>query len=317
MADFRIDVGFFSHVKTKRLRRRFGLEGVFALQMLWAYAALHEYDEFKIYTKEDIEIAIDWEGASDFVETIADIGFLDVADGGYRIHQWEIHNGYAATAARRSEAGRVAANMRWESKRKCGGNANAQKEQCDGNASALRNDAIGNAPSPVPSPSPEPDPEREEIAHASVDQIQAEEKKTPLPPGQALPEYSMEFLQIVEIFPRKEGIEDAWITFKGLKASHAYPGNPIVLPVLTQWAKSERWAEDNGKFVPSLKKWLQGKRWQDEAPKPRASTSPPPGQQVEAMAKSTAAVISKLSEAKRTATPMPKGMREKFIGGAG
>ena len=76
----------------------------------------------------------------------------------------------------------------------------------------------------------------------------------------------MEFLQIVELYPRKEGIEDAWITFKGLKAAHAYPGNPVALPVLAQWTKSERWTEEGGKFVPALEKWLRGKRWQDQLP---------------------------------------------------
>ena len=94
----------------------------------------------------------------------------------------------------------------------------------------------------------------------------ASDSKSPVAPGQALPEYSMEFLQIVELYPRKEGIEDAWITFKGLKAAHAYPGNPIALPVLAQWTKSERWTEEGGKFVPALEKWLRGKRWQDQLP---------------------------------------------------
>ena len=94
----------------------------------------------------------------------------------------------------------------------------------------------------------------------------AQKAHTLFPPGQALPEYSMEFLQIVELYPRKEGIEDAWIVFKGLKTAHSYPGNPIVLPVLAQWTKSERWTEEGGKFVPALEKWLRGKRWQDQLP---------------------------------------------------
>lgn len=262
MADFRIDTGFFGHIKTKRLRKRLGLEGVFALQMLWAYAAQHEHDEGRIYTREDIELAVDWNGEADLAATLCDVGYIDQARGGYKIHQWEIHNGYAATAAKRSEAGRTAANARWEKRRQCDGNANALQEQSDGNAPSPA-PFPSPSPSPVPSPDPEPDPECEQDAHAHVDQIS---DSKPIAPGPALPEYSMEFLQIVELYPRKEGIEDAWITFKGLKAAHAYPGNPIALPVLAQWTKSERWTEEGGKFVPALEKWLRGKRWQDQLP---------------------------------------------------
>lgn len=101
MADFRIDVGFFNHIKTKRLRKRLGLEGVFALQMLWAYAAQHEHEHGRVYTNEDIELAVDWDG-DDLAPVLAEVGYLDAVDGGYIIHELETHNGYAASAAKRS-----------------------------------------------------------------------------------------------------------------------------------------------------------------------------------------------------------------------
>lgn len=91
-----------------------------------------------------------------------------------------------------------------------------------------------------------------------------QKQPAPLPPGQASPEYSMEFEQLWDIYPRKEAKESAWIAFKGAKAAHAYPGNPIVLPLVAQWRESPRWQEEDGKYIPMLSNWISGKRWEDE-----------------------------------------------------
>ena len=155
MADFRVDVGFFGHIKTKKLRKRLGLEGVFALQVLWAYAAQHEHDGAKVYTAEDISIAVDWQDES-IAESLADIGFLDRVEGGYILHEWEVHNGYAASASKRTEAARIAANKRWEGRSMKTRNAKACEPQCDSNANACDVQCDSNAPSPSPSPSPSP-----------------------------------------------------------------------------------------------------------------------------------------------------------------
>lgn len=329
MADFRVDVGFFSHIKTKRLKRALGLEGVFALQMLWAYAAQHEHDGCKVYSSDDISLAVDWDG-DNLAHVLAEVGFLDEADGGYTLHEWETHNGYAASAAKRTEAARSAANKRWGARRICDGNANASDQQCDGNANAMPKDANGNAPSPSPSPSPEPSHAQD--AGARVDSHPASGKTPepepeapplrtdpPLPPGQAIPEYSIEFLQLVEAYPRKEGIEDAWIAFKAAKKAHAYPGNPIALPIIVAWSGSKRWTEQGGRYVPSLKKWIEGRRWQDESPRERPpdQISPEKTAHNESMERSTKAVISKLERAAKEARPMPEHMRGRFVQGAG
>ena len=91
-----------------------------------------------------------------------------------------------------------------------------------------------------------------------------QKQPAPLPPGQASPEYSMEFELLWEQYPRKEAKESAWIAFKGAKAAHAYPGNPIVLPLVVQWRESPRWQEEDGKYIPMLSNWISGKRWEDE-----------------------------------------------------
>ena len=265
MADFRIDVGFFGHIKTKKLRKRLGLEGVFALQMLWAYAAQHEHEHGRVYTNEDIELAVDWDG-DDLAPVLAEVGYLDAVDGGYIIHEWETHNGYAASAAKRSEAARTAANKRWESRRTCDGNATESDSQCDGNATESDEHYKRNAPSPSPSPSPEPVPSRTQETRARVDDSPADSKPK-FAPGPAPTEYSVEFLELADQYPRKdEGLAAAWIAFKQCKAAHAYPGNPIVLPILVQWRVSTQWTDDGGRFVPNFSRWIRERRWEAGPP---------------------------------------------------
>ena len=89
MADFRVDTSFFRHIKTKRLKRQLGLDGVFALLKLWAYATDCRHDSDRIYTAEDIAFAVDWETCEvELVDNLVDSGFLDPTRGGYRIHNW-------------------------------------------------------------------------------------------------------------------------------------------------------------------------------------------------------------------------------------
>lgn len=163
MADFRIDTGFFRHVKTKKLRRILGLDGVFALQALWAYAAENKHGCEKVYTDEDIEIVTDWEsnGGPGIAETLAAVGYLNEVPGGYKLHQWSEHNGYAATAEQRKLIARSAAEARWKKRRgdvlpediegNQGDNADDMHEHMH---AAMPSIEISNAPSPSPSPSP-------------------------------------------------------------------------------------------------------------------------------------------------------------------
>lgn len=236
MADFRIDVGFFNHIKTKRLRKRLGLEGVFALQMLWAYAALHEHDESRSYTKEDIELAVDWDEDGDIVGTLCEVGYLDNDGLGYRIHQWEVHNGYAATASKRSEAGRIAAKARWD-----------KRLQCDGNANAMREHSDGNAPFPIPIPTPIPIPENGEGAA----------KKSS--------SYSDEFEAAWSAYPKKTNKGAAYKAWqKAIKRD---------MPIADMPAHIESrmfepdWRKEDGRFVPHMATWLNADGWLDEGAK--------------------------------------------------
>ena len=104
-----------------------------------------------------------------------------------------------------------------------------------------------------------------------VDRLPADSKPK-FAPGPAPTEYSMEFLELAEQYPRKdEGLAAAWIAFKQCKAAHAYPGNPIVLPILVQWRVSPQWTDDNGRFVPNFSKWIRERRWEAGPPEDEAA----------------------------------------------
>ena len=228
MADFRIDVGFFTHIKTKRLRKRLGLEGVFALQMLWAYAALHEHDESRVYSQEDIELAVDWVDDGDITAILCEVGYLDPADGGYKIHQWEIHNGYAATASKRSEAGRIAAKARWD-----------KRLQCDGNADALQEHSDGNAPFPIPVPTPNPIPDN---------------KKTSA--------YSESFEAAWSMYPKKTNKGAAFKAWqKAIKRDMPIADMPAHIE--SRMFEPD-WRKDDGKYIPHMATWLNADGWLDE-----------------------------------------------------
>lgn len=92
MADFRVDTVFLRHSKTKRLRRMLGLDGVFALMRLWAYATDCKYDSEHVYSADDIGLAVDWDkDKGSLVEVLSakGINFINTVEGGYVVNQWD------------------------------------------------------------------------------------------------------------------------------------------------------------------------------------------------------------------------------------
>ena len=104
-ADIRIATSFFQHRKTKKLRRKQGDHGVLCLITLWSRAAIERPSGVLIgWSAEDVEIEADFTGEQgEFFEAITEYGFLDQGeDGCYRLHNWEIHQPWAADADSRS-----------------------------------------------------------------------------------------------------------------------------------------------------------------------------------------------------------------------
>jgi len=280
MADFRVDVGFFRHVKTKKLKRMLGIEGVMLLQMLWAYAAENKHDGEHIYSIEDIELAVDWDGENGaFGISLEEIGFIDRVENGYVLHEWEDHNGFAATANTRSEKARVAANARWgngKNKEKkgvsdiCSADAGANVEHdAHSTGEHMQHDASSNAPSPSPSPSPSHentlcDATGEDAGSGSAPMRGAASKR----PGVKA------FEKFWDAFGDKRGKDPAWRAWKRIRGL-----DDDLVETITFAA--ERYCEqrasilDRGGTPKMAQGWLSDRRWEDEVGTPVGAAANP------------------------------------------
>jgi hypothetical protein len=176
MKDIRLATTFWDHWKTLFLQSSLGLEAPVCLQRLWCFAAIYKPDgKLTGMNAKAIELACRWPGNPEsLVGHLVDLGFLEVIDGVYVLHDWATHNGYVATANARSEKAKNNANKRWNS-RFSGRTPDAKNATTDAssnassNASSIaRKDASSNASSnadgnaPYPSPYPSPSHKKEE-----------------------------------------------------------------------------------------------------------------------------------------------------------
>lgn len=106
--DIRLCVDFFSHPKTVKLERRLGLPGLKALLVLWTWAARNRTDgDLTGLSDEDLEIAAGWSGEEGaFVDVATALHWLDGEAGERCLHEWAVHNPWAAAAEKRSNAAR-------------------------------------------------------------------------------------------------------------------------------------------------------------------------------------------------------------------
>lgn len=229
--DIRLSVGFWKHPKTNRLERRLGLKGVRSLQILWAWASQNRPDGLlRDLDSEDVEFVSDWRGKRGaFTQAIIDLRWMDVnEDGGYALHDWQDHNGWASHAQERSRLAKEAASARWRNKT-CGGNADgnadSNAETCGGNAGG---NADGNAPSPSPSPSPFPFPEEIETFSSHTSSFCAEPAQAPpaAPEPEAPPPVPSE--PAVMVFPLAKHGEEYAVTQTDIDEwQESYPGVDI------------------------------------------------------------------------------------------
>jgi hypothetical protein len=167
--DARISTGLPHHPKTKKIIRRLGHEGSWSLVCLFLWSAQNRPDgEFDGMTAEDIEIAAGWEGEPNaFVEALIEVRFLEQTDDGYKIHNWEKHNPWAAGAEARSNRAKFAALCRRHGKKEAikmmPDYADSMQDEGENPANSRKNPANGmrlaefsSAPSPSPLPSPSP-----------------------------------------------------------------------------------------------------------------------------------------------------------------
>lgn len=197
--DIRLQLSFRNHPKMKKLKFLLGKDSVLSFIWLLMFAAESRPDgNLEGLDEIDIASASDWEGdAAEFTKALVDIGFIESSENGYRIHDWEQHNPWAANAPKRSEHGRKAANARWSIKYgnddpgtknqrvTAKSNAPSIDEQCAEHEGAMQGASMSNAPTPTPTPKPK------------------DYGSSPTATNRV--EYSTEFEEIWTAYPRRTG----------------------------------------------------------------------------------------------------------------
>lgn len=107
--EYRLYTGFWRNHKTKRLQRELGDAGIVSLLKIWGYACDEKPDG--ILTGMDAS-AIEEQGDylpddGKLVDMLLKLGFLELHEGNYKIHDWEHHNPYVAARKQRSERNRL------------------------------------------------------------------------------------------------------------------------------------------------------------------------------------------------------------------
>ena len=107
--DIRLEIGFQTHWKTKKLYKFYGPQAVLSLIYLMLFAANNKPDgKLTGMGAEDIALAADWPDAPEkFIEALSNAKYLDQdKNGTYLIHDWAEHQPWAATAHIRSQQGK-------------------------------------------------------------------------------------------------------------------------------------------------------------------------------------------------------------------
>lgn len=111
----RLDVGFWTHRKTMRLRAMIGEAALWVPPRLWSYAAQNQPDgDFSQYLPEEIALLVGYSGdAHALLQALQQALFMD----GMKVHDWDQHNSYHTVFAERAKK---AAAARWKGKEKRG-----------------------------------------------------------------------------------------------------------------------------------------------------------------------------------------------------
>lgn len=134
--DIRLSLDFFDHPKTKKLKKRLGVEGIMAMLKLWTWAARNRPCGLLTgLDAEAVELAADWDGEEGaFVAELLSLHFLDEENDVFSIHDWEEHQAYASKSEERSSKAKKAAEARWSK-------AQEMPEISTSNAKGMLNDA--------------------------------------------------------------------------------------------------------------------------------------------------------------------------------
>ena len=173
--DIRLSVTFFQHRKTKKLELKRGADGVLALLSLWTRVAVEKpCGTLTGWDSTDIALEANYKGDADkFVECLIAVGFLDLKDGTYSLHNWGLRQNWVAKTEERADKARFSVLARIlpdiHTKMKADGitaidratyNSITVPNRLDIDRLSIddRTDIAQLSPEPEPSPSPYPSP---------------------------------------------------------------------------------------------------------------------------------------------------------------
>jgi len=235
--DIRLSIEFWDHPKSVKLERRLGIKAVKCLQLLWCWVAKNTPSgDLSHLDNEDIEIAARWDGEQGaFATALCDLRWIDVDENGRRLHEWGIHNPWAAEADIRSQKARLSKLAQYRPEiykamknEGVDGITKVEYERIlseplahrpsETPAKRQRTDSDWLAPSPSPSPSPSPyDKDKNKYSCSSGDE-RASEKALPTQEVKKILDKSFE--EFWGFYPRKTAKADARKAFNSvLKAA--------------------------------------------------------------------------------------------------
>jgi len=173
--DIRLSLSFKTHRKRKKLFMRLGADGVLALLDFWmTIAETKPTGVLENYTGEDVEIDAGWNGEPGiFVSALIELGFLDIMEGGFVLHNWDIRQPWVFNSEGRSDKCRFSRMAMTHpeiyerlkkdgvtsiSKRKYVRLTSAQGNANDSLTIRSTNKPIRSTPAPAPDPNPVPTP---------------------------------------------------------------------------------------------------------------------------------------------------------------
>lgn len=78
------------------------------------------------------------------------------------------------------------------------------------------------------------------------------------------PQYSEEFENFWNAYPKQVGKGEAWSRWQKLKKAGILPENGKIQAAITEQSKSDQWRKDGGQFIPNPATWLNQARWDDK-----------------------------------------------------
>lgn len=284
--DIRISLGFWSHHKTVKLKRRVGLEGVESLLKLWAWTAQNRPNgALTCMDIEDLEIAAGWAGEpGTFIAILHELRWLDHDGDTYSVHGWEEHQPWVVGSGARKQKASSAARARWEKTKE-------EHQECSEHAPSMPTAMPSTVPyqdqyqdqeklSPL-TPHRDADPEDPALpvlssfatGRESMSSAERQERAMAWPPETSYRDDAT-FERFWEAYPWKVGKRAAIAAWRRIESEcRDVTPERIIAAIKAHVAGRHFDNLDGTPAVPSPAKWLEAGRWDDVIKPPGQSDS--------------------------------------------